>query len=62
MLMGSVTLPGDVRVSPFLMGSTGGPFNITIGRDVNGDTVFTDRPRTRSTRRSRASSTRPGGC
>ena len=44
MLMGSVTLPGDVRLSPFVMGSTGGPFNITIGRDVNGDTVFTDRP------------------
>jgi hypothetical protein len=44
MLMGSVTLPGDVRLSPFIMGSTGGPYNITIGRDVNGDTVFTDRP------------------
>ena len=44
MLMGSVTLPGDVRVSPFVVASTGGPFNITVGRDVNGDTVFTDRP------------------
>ena len=44
MLMGSVTLPGDVRVSPFVMASTGGPYNVTIGRDVNGDTVFTDRP------------------
>ena len=44
MLMGSVTLPGDVRLSPFVIASTGGPFNITIGRDVNGDTVFTDRP------------------
>ena len=44
MLMGSVTLPGDVRISPFVMASTGGPYNITIGRDINGDTVFTDRP------------------
>jgi len=43
-LMGSVTLPGDVRVSPFLIASSGAPYNITIGRDVNGDTVFTDRP------------------
>ena len=43
-LMGSVTLPGDVRVSPFVIASTGGPYNITIGRDVNRDTVFSDRP------------------
>jgi hypothetical protein len=44
MLMGSVLLPGGVRLSPFIIGSTGGPYNITIGRDVNADTVFTDRP------------------
>ncbi len=44
MLMGSVTLPGDVRVSPFVMASSGGAFNITVGRDLNGDTVFNDRP------------------
>jgi len=44
MLMGSVTLPGDVRLSPFVIASSGGPFNITVGRDLNGDTVFSDRP------------------
>ena len=44
MLMGSLTLPGDVRLSPFVIASSGGPFNITVGRDLNGDTVFSDRP------------------
>jgi len=43
-LTGSVTLPWDVRVSPFLIASSDRPYNLTIGRDVNGDTVFTDRP------------------
>ncbi len=43
-LNGSVTLPGDVRVSPFVIASSGGRYNITAGRDLNGDTVFTDRP------------------
>ncbi len=43
-LMGSVTLPWDVRLSPFVIASSGAPFNIVVGRDLNGDTVFTDRP------------------
>jgi hypothetical protein len=43
-LTGSLTLPGEVRLSPLVIASSGAPFNITIGRDVNGDTVFTDRP------------------
>jgi hypothetical protein len=43
-LAGSVTLPWDVRVSPFVIASSGRPYNITIGRDINGDTVFADRP------------------
>jgi hypothetical protein len=33
-----------LRFSPFLIVSTGRPFNITIGRDLNGDTLFTERP------------------
>jgi hypothetical protein len=33
-----------VRVSPFVIASSGRPYNITIGRDVNADTVFADRP------------------
>ncbi len=28
----------------FLMGNSGAPFNVTIGRDVNGDTNFSERP------------------
>jgi hypothetical protein len=43
-LGGNIELPGGVRVSPFLVASTGGPFNITTGADVNGDSLFTDRP------------------
>ncbi|HYW73144.1 MAG TPA: hypothetical protein VE961_19105, partial [Pyrinomonadaceae bacterium] len=33
-----------LRFSPFLIVSTGRPFNIYIGRDSNGDTLFTERP------------------
>jgi hypothetical protein len=43
-LGGSVRLPWGLRVSPFVIASSGRPFNITTGRDNNGDTVFTDRP------------------
>jgi hypothetical protein len=43
-LGGSVRLPGSVRVHPFVVYSSGAPFNITTGRDNNGDTLFTDRP------------------
>jgi len=41
---GSLTLPGDIRLNPFVMASSGRPFNITTGRDTNGDTLFTERP------------------
>jgi hypothetical protein len=44
-LGGSVTLPwGRVRIGSFIRYSSGRPFNITTGRDNNGDTMFTDRP------------------
>jgi hypothetical protein len=43
-LGGSYLLPWNVRVSPFIQANTGRPFNITTGRDLNGDTSFTDRP------------------
>src|SRR5262249_10494201 len=32
------------RVVPFVTASSGQPFDITIGRDVNGDSIFNDRP------------------
>ena len=42
---GNVTIPwGRVRVGSFIRWSSGRPFNITTGRDNNGDTMFTDRP------------------
>ncbi len=41
---GSIGLPWDLRISPLLVATSGLPFNITVGRDLNGDTLFTDRP------------------
>ncbi|HTM48962.1 MAG TPA: TonB-dependent receptor [Bryobacteraceae bacterium] len=41
---GSVTAPLGLRFSPFISASSGRPFNITSGRDLNGDGLFNDRP------------------
>ena len=41
---GNFTLPWKVRVSPFIIASSGVPFNITRGVDLNGDSVLTERP------------------
>lgn len=41
---GSTTLPWGVRLNSFINLRSGRPFNITLGRDLNGDTVFTERP------------------
>ncbi len=41
---GSITAPLAVTFNPFIIINSGGPFNITTGRDVNGDSIFTDRP------------------
>ncbi|MDQ3651710.1 MAG: carboxypeptidase regulatory-like domain-containing protein [Acidobacteriota bacterium] len=43
-LRGSFTAPWGVRLNPFLIASSGLPFNITTGRDTNGDGLFTERP------------------
>ncbi|HJQ69038.1 MAG TPA: TonB-dependent receptor [Blastocatellia bacterium] len=43
-LSSSVALPWNVRISPLIFARTGAPFNITTGRDPNGDTLFTERP------------------
>ncbi len=43
-LGGSIRLPHDVSFNPFMLTNSGQPFNITIGRDINGDSLFTDRP------------------
>ncbi len=43
-LGGSITTKYAFRLSPFVIASSGGPFNITTGRDSNGDSIFNDRP------------------
>jgi hypothetical protein len=44
-LFGTISgLPWDIRLSPILIANSGRPFNITTGRDLNGDTIFNDRP------------------
>jgi Carboxypeptidase regulatory-like domain/TonB dependent receptor len=41
---GSIAAPYGLSLSPFIVASSGGPFNITSGRDLNGDSLFNDRP------------------
>ncbi|MBA3768210.1 MAG: TonB-dependent receptor, partial [Acidobacteria bacterium] len=44
-LGGNITLPWwDLRLNPFIIASSGRPFNITTGRDTNNDSLFADRP------------------
>jgi hypothetical protein len=43
-LGGSFALPKGFRLSPFMMANSGPPFNITVGQDLNGDSIFNDRP------------------
>ena len=41
---GNLTMPWGISVSPFIIASSGRPFNIYRGIDANGDTLFTERP------------------
>lgn len=41
---GNVRAKWGISLNPFVMYSTGAPFNITTGRDNNGDSIFNDRP------------------
>jgi hypothetical protein len=43
-LNGAISAPWGFRLSPLLVATSGRPFNITVGRDLNSDTVFSDRP------------------
>ncbi len=43
-LGGSIALPYMFRLSPFMVVSSGSPFNITSPIDVNGDQIYNDRP------------------
>jgi hypothetical protein len=41
---GSLNLPWKISMSPFMIVSSGRPFNILSGLDTNRDTIFNDRP------------------
>jgi Carboxypeptidase regulatory-like domain/TonB dependent receptor len=41
---GTVGLPHGFRVSPFLVFASGTPYNVTVGQDLSGDSLFNDRP------------------
>src|SRR5207248_5605218 len=43
-LGGTVALPYAFRLNPFIVASSGVPFNITLGQDLNGDSIYNDRP------------------
>jgi hypothetical protein len=41
---GSINLPHYILISPFMIGQSGNPYNITTGSDNNGDLTYNDRP------------------
>ncbi|MGB8890399.1 MAG: carboxypeptidase regulatory-like domain-containing protein [Candidatus Korobacteraceae bacterium] len=41
---GTISLPYALRLSPFIIADSGSPFNIIVGQDLNGDSIFNDRP------------------
>jgi len=43
-LGGSIALPYLIRLNPFMVVSSGSPFNITSPIDLNGDQIYNDRP------------------
>ena len=59
-LGGSIGLPYMFRLSPFLIASSGVPFNVTSGIDSNHDSVFTDRPTFAEFQTALAGATIPG--
>jgi hypothetical protein len=43
-LGGSISLKYGFRLNPFIIAQSGAPFNIIVGQDLNGDSIFNDRP------------------
>lgn len=41
---GSYSGPHNINLNMFMIANSGNPFNITTGRDTNGDTYFSERP------------------
>jgi len=44
LLGGTIGLPKAFRLNPFMVVSSGQPYNVTVGQDLNGDSIFNDRP------------------
>jgi Carboxypeptidase regulatory-like domain len=43
-MFGNFRAPWGISLNPFVIVASGTPFNITLGRDLNGDTLYTERP------------------
>jgi len=43
-LGGTISMPYFIRLNPFLLVSSGTPYDLTLGQDLNGDSIFNDRP------------------
>lgn len=43
-MTGTFRAPWGITFNPFVVVQSGRPFNITLGRDINGDTLNTERP------------------
>jgi hypothetical protein len=43
-LIGTLTAPGGIEFSPVVIANGGHPYDLTIGADLNGDTIANDRP------------------
>lgn len=41
---GTIQAPYGISLNPFIIASSGQPFNITTGIDTNGDSIFAERP------------------
>ena len=41
---GNLTAPFGIRLNPMVNFASAAPFNIVVGQDLNGDTIFNDRP------------------
>jgi hypothetical protein len=46
---GTVSMPYAIRLNPFVIVSSGQPYNVIVGQDLNGDSIFNDRPALAST-------------
>ncbi|WP_348268322.1 DUF2012 domain-containing protein [Edaphobacter paludis] len=59
-LGGNFSLPYHISLSPFIVASSGTPYNVTLGRDLNGDSEFNDRPAFATSSNEPGASTIPG--